>query len=466
MAKRSMLPRLNKGLNNKLLALELKNIHKILWQLFPNAINAKTFKTYNLSLDIKDLVLSSAIETIFEAAFVADGCYAKVDMLQRLEGNAWHLFEVKLGNKYKTKYVNDISFNTMVLAKSGVNVCKATILHLSNDYRLGMDILQFFKKLDCTEKVELKVQEFLTIVGKAFEDIESENMPKPYLKKSCKNCPVFDNCMGKDIKNHIFDLPRLSISAIDKLVALGVDTIEKVPGDFKLTAMQKIVKNCVLANTTYISENLKTEVENIKQPFYYLDFESVTTIMPLYSGIAPHTQLLTQFSLDKTDSLGNILNHCEYIADQTRDCRREIVEKLIEYLGENGSIITYANAERIFISSLAFFFPDLSEQLNKVIGRITDLELIVRKNYYSINFHGRSSIKKVLPVLIPEMSYTDLEICDGGDAAAAFAFMAMGFYDDKKIKETKMNLLQYCARDTLAMIRIHQFLINVVSQNV
>jgi hypothetical protein len=103
----------------------------------------------------------------------------------------------------------------------------------------------------------------------------------------------------------------------------------------------------------------------------------------------------------------------------------------------------------------------LSEKLNKIIERIVDLELILRENYYDINFHGRTSIKKILPILVPSMSYNDLEIGDGGDASAAFAFMAMGLYNDEKIKETKSNLLKYCGQDTLAMIRIHQFLISV-----
>jgi hypothetical protein len=183
--------------------------------------------------------------------------------------------------------------------------------------------------------------------------------------------------------------------------------------------------------------------------------------MPLYPNISPHTQILTQFSLDKADESGNILKHYEYIADQTRDCRKDIAEKLIDYLDKEGSIITYANAERIIISKLALLFPELSEKFNKIIERIVDLELILRKNYYDINFHGRTSIKKILPVLVPDMSYDSLDIGEGGDASAAFAFMFMGLYDEGKIKETKDNLLEYCAQDTLAMIRIHQFLINV-----
>jgi len=327
-----------------------------------------------------------------------------------------------------------------------------------------MDISKLFKTLDCTERVNLKKQEFLSVFDKALEDIESDKMPEPFFKRNCKNCPIFDECIGKGAVHHIFDLPRLSVPAIEELVALGADTMEKVPADFELTEMQRIVKDAVLTNTTYISPNLKTELDNIKKPYCYLDFESVTTIMPLYPDIAPHTQLLTQFSIDKTDGRGNILNHCDYIADHTKDCRREIAEKLIECLGEEGSIITYANFEKIAIERLAGIFSDLRDALTKIAERIVDFEAIVRKNYYDVNFHGKSSIKKTLPAMIPEMSYKGLEIGEGGDASAAFAYMAMGMYDENTIAETKKNLLKYCAQDTLAMIKMHQFLINIIDQ--
>jgi CRISPR/Cas system-associated exonuclease Cas4 (RecB family) len=460
-AKRDMLPKLS-GLNNKLLSLEGRNIHKEALKLFPDVISGKKLRLENLDCSCKGLITGLEInKSVYDMSFVTDGFYAKPDILKKLEDNSWHLFEVKSGSRYKSKYTNDISFNMMVLSKLSITVSKTSALYLSSDYHIGMDPSNLFTELDCCEKVEIKVQEFLSTADKASKDLESEIMPPPFLKRYCKNCPIFDVCIGKDVKKHIFDLPRLSIFQMDQLIAMGADTIDKVPDDFELTERQKIVKNCVLTNTRYISDDLKTDLENIKQPFYYLDFESVTTIMPLYPNISPHTQILTQFSLDKADDSGNILKHYEYIADQTRDCRKDIAEKLIAYLDKEGSIIAYANAERIIISKLALLFPELSEKLNKIIERIVDLELIIRKNYYDINFHGRTSIKKILPVLIPDMSYDSLDIGEGGDASAAFAFMAMGLYDERKIKETKDNLLKYCAQDTLAMIRIHQFLINV-----
>jgi CRISPR/Cas system-associated exonuclease Cas4 (RecB family) len=458
--KKDMLPKLS-GLNNELLTLEGRNIHKEALKLFPDTVSEKKLKLENPAASFKDLLADLEInKSVCAMSFVTDSFYAKPDILKKLEDNSWHLFEVKSGSRYKIKYTNNISFNVMVLSRLGIRIGKTSALYLSSDYHTGMDYSKLFTEVDCSKKVEIKSREFLSIADEASKDLQSEIMPPPVLKRHCKNCPIFDVCIGKDEKKHIFDLPRLSIVQMDQLIAMGVDTIDKVPNDFELTERQKMVKNCVLTDTRYVSNDLKSELENIKQPFYYLDFESVTTIMPLYPHISPHTQILTQFSLDKADESGNILKHYEYIADQTRDCRKDISEQLIEYLDKEGSIVTYANTECIIISKLALLFPELSENLNKIIERIVDLEFIIRKNYYDINFHGRTSIKKILPVLIPDMSYDSLDIREGGGASAAFAFMAMGLYDEVKIKETKNNLLKYCAQDTLAMIRIHQFLIN------
>jgi len=461
LTKRGMLPKL-RGINNEFLRFEREFIQKISWQLFSGGVNARKSKADIAAGHTQNLIFNSDIKTIYEASFIANSYLSRVDLLQKLDDATLCLFEVKSGGKCKVKYIDGMSFDAMVLAKAGINVQKYVLLYLSNNYRLDMDISGLFRVLDCTEKVRLKTDEFLSLSDKIFEVIESKKMPKPYLKKSCRNCPVFSNCVGKDVKNHIFDLPNLSIASIEELIALGVDTIHKIPSDFELTEAQKIVKNCVLTNITYVSENLKTDINSIKQPFYYLDFESVTTAVPLYKYIAPHTQLLTQFSIDKTDVAGDILDHYEYIADQTKDCRREITEKFIEYLGLEGSIITYAGFERAAISRLMDIFPDLSEKLSRIVERIVDLELVIRKNYYDINFHGRSSIKRILSVLVPEMDYSYLEIKEGKDAAAAFALMALGLYGEKKIEEIKHNLLKYCAMDTLAMVRIHQFLIDIV----
>ena len=45
---------------------------------------------------------------------------------------------------------------------------------MSNNYRFGMDVSKFFKVLDCTEKVELRTNEFLNLSDEIFEVIKSK----------------------------------------------------------------------------------------------------------------------------------------------------------------------------------------------------------------------------------------------------------------------------------------------------
>jgi hypothetical protein len=67
--------------------------------------------------------------------------------------------------------------------------------------------------------------------------------------------------------------------------------------------------------------------------------------------------------------------------------------------------------------------------------------------------HGSSSIKKVLPALCPQFSYSDLEIGDG--MTASNSFLDLYYCTDKeKIASVRKNLLEYCHLDTLAMVKI------------
>lgn len=193
-----------------------------------------------------------------------------------------------------------------------------------------------------------------------------------------------------------------------------------------------------MTGINYISKDLETHIHSIRPPFYYLDFESVSMAIPLYEYIGLNTQFLTQFSIDKTDVSGNILDHYENILLIQKNCKREIKEKFIEYLDLEGSIISYTNFERNVILKLIDIFPDLSEKLYKIVKRIVDIELIIRENYYNINFRGCSSIKKVLPVLVPKLNYSYLKIRNGRDAVAAFVFMTIGAYNNKKNRTNKI----------------------------
>ena len=71
---------------------------------------------------------------------------------------------------------------------------------------------------------------------------------------------------------------------------------------------------------------------------------------------------------------------------------------------------------------------------------------------------GRTSIKAILPALVPSMGYGGLAIGDGDAALAAFARMAQGRLTKAEIAATRSALQEYCGLDTMAMVKLHDAL--------
>ena len=117
--------------------------------------------------------------------------------------------------------------------------------------------------------------------------------------------------------------------------------------------------------------------------------------------------------------------------------------------------------ERSKLEDLVELFPQYAPGLNNIISRLKDLATPFQyKWYYTPEMLGRHSIKNILPALVPELSYKDLEIGDGGTASNTFAQMAASTYDEDIVK-TRKNLLEYCKLDTLAMVKIIEKLFEV-----
>lgn len=66
---------------------------------------------------------------------------------------------------------------------------------------------------------------------------------------------------------------------------------------------------------------------------------------------------------------------------------------------------------------------------------------------------GSYSIKKVLPALVPELSYKDLNIQEGGTASSTYANLHL-VQSEEQVAQIRKDLLAYCELDTYAMVKI------------
>jgi hypothetical protein len=108
-------------------------------------------------------------------------------------------------------------------------------------------------------------------------------------------------------------------------------------------------------------------------------------------------------------------------------------------------------------------YADFKEDLEALLPRLRDLGDAVRLWVFDKQFHGKWSIKKVHPVLVPDadavllgdgsgiVSYDDIEGVAQGDAAAMMLLEYLRPETTAKRRdEIREELLTYCALDTRA----------------
>jgi len=135
------------------------------------------------------------------------------------------------------------------------------------------------------------------------------------------------------------------------------------------------------------------------------------------------------------------------------------VEKLLVDLGQSGSIIVYSSYEKTQLKELAKLFPRFRIEITSCIGRLFDLQVVFKECFYHPDFGGQTSIKTTLPALT-DLTYDDLHVQDGDAAIAIFARLMRGEVDEDQIENARRSLLQYCQRDTLAMVKLHDALLH------
>jgi hypothetical protein len=401
--------------------------------------------------------LQSKAKVIYEATFIHEGYVTRADILKR-QGRSWDLIEVKSSVNPRPELLDDVAYTTTVAALGGVELNQIFLRLLSRDFGYRDPPERAFVDHEATGPVSSKQIQIEQRMPQIKEVLLDSNEPQSKLGWVCRQCPDFEECLGKGIDYPVFDLPRLREEKFNQLAAMGTFALADIPKNFKLTPNQQKVRDAAVKHTPIISEGLADALGCIQWPAYYLDFETVMPPLPIYPGTHPYTQIPVQFSIHVCSEAGKVIAHHEYLADPLRDSRKDLCERLIAVIGAPGSVVTYSSFESRILNGLAELFPSHARVLLSIMERIVDLEPVVREHFCHPDFHGRSSIKSTLPVLVPDLSYDDLSIADGDCASSAFLLMARGDVHPDELPGLRSSLLTYCARDTLAMVCLHEAL--------
>ena len=243
---------------------------------------------------------------------------------------------------------------------------------------------------------------------------------------------------------------------------------------------------CVENNVPTINKKkVKTILDELIYPLYYLDFEAYPAMLPRFIGEKPYSQSVFQFSLHIQnapfqDKFIPKLNHVEYLAPTLGDHRLDFVEALLQAIPQgDSSIIVYNKTfEKNRLLELAQLFPQHQKRLLELESRLVDLLKVLKNdyafyiekgfskneaetyNFYHPELSGSYSLKKVIAIF-SKTGYDHLKINNG--LCAYLNYASLPKYDAILQEETKTALRAYCEKDTYAMVEIHHGLRKLIS---
>jgi CRISPR/Cas system-associated exonuclease Cas4 (RecB family) len=436
-------------------------------KLFANAVLVET-KGQQAKQETEKLV-ADGVKTIFQATvFTGTGLLAMADVIAFDEvTQTWTLYEVKSTNSIKPEHIYDTAFQRVAFEEAGYKIGNVGVIHLNKEYvRMGeLEPSKLLVRTDITEKAEKILPTIRQQVNDALELIERADEPKGCscrLKTKSGHCPTF-HYLNPDIPEYsVFNISRIGKKSLELLVDNEVHHVHEVSDDIKLSIPQRNQVTVAKSQQPIVSKAGIDELLNeLEYPLYFLDYETVSTALPLFDGCTPFQQIPFQYSLHVLKQPDGELEHYEYLSESGKEIPMpELLATMRQQIGDTGSVIVwYKVFEMGRNTEMAKAYPEYAEFLDGVNNRVFDLmEVFSKQHFVHHKFNGSSSIKAVLPVLVPEFSYKELDIQNGATASIRWYDAAVGNMTDEQAKHTFAALLKYCCLDTLAMVKIYEYL--------
>ena len=388
-----------------------------------------------------------------------------VDILQ-VVGGKLIINEVKSSTSLSDVYIGDASIQYYVISSLGYDIRRINVIHLNNQYIRGdkLELDRLFVINDVTNRIvsmQSKVAENIKKLKRTIGDDVEPNLDigahcfKPY------ECDGVNHCWPEQRKipdgTSVFNIAKINKKKATEFYQDGIVNIADIKNIDAFNTNQQMQIKAQINGEEFIDKvTIKGFLDTLSYPLYHLDFETFQQAVPEFIGLRPYAQIPFQFSIHKEDGKGN-LEHFEFLAEVGADPRYELALNLIKFIPQDACVLAYhASFEKGVIQNLATLFPQLSSYLMNIHGNIKDLEIpFAKKFYYHPKICGSSSIKKVLPAIVPsfESAYSSLDlICNGGEAMSQYAKLKHKTKDEQDM--IRKALLAYCKLDTLAMVKV------------
>lgn len=408
-----------------------------------------------------DLLKTGWDRPIFEGTFVRDDVLVRVDLMLPSDAG-WHIAEVKSTTSAKAYQLADLATQLWVARECKVDIAAASIRHLDRNFTLATsgDYAGLFSDHFVGAEIEELIESRAGIVADAHAILAGPEPDQP-MGTHCNEpftC-AFQVYCGRDLPPPpewpAMLLPDITGKNVARSwAAKGIDDLTQIPANEMPNTKLRRVHDATLSGIPWHDRDaIVAETAEWAFPRTFLDFETIGLAVPRWIGTRPWQGVPFQFSAHIEADHGSISHH-EFLSIDGSDPRRGCAEALSALPTGKGAIIAWnASFERGCLTGLATQFPDLAPVLYDMAGRLVDLLPVVRRHYYHRDMRGSWSIKAVLPTIAANLAYDGLaDVRSGSDAQAGYAeAVAPETYPERRAA-IHVALLEYCRRDTEAMM--------------
>eukprot|EP01037_Dinobryon_pediforme_P014554 gene14554-14677_t len=437
-------------------------------QLHPGGVLIGHDDQLSLALEqTSELLFQADRRPLFEATFAYEDVLVRVDLLLP-EADGWRICEVKSTASVKPYHLGDLATQVWVAVGAGLTVSRACVQHIDSRFRydaLG-DYRGLFAEADRTQAIVPLVNSRQGVVSAAkavVRGAEPDIATGPHCAAPF-SCPFIAHCGKDDPPPPAYPVELLPGQAgkrvAAELKASGFDDLRDVPAAVPLDGRLRRILDATRSGEAYLdAPGVRAELSGWAWPRYYFDFETVSFAVPRWLGTRPFENVPFQFSCHTVHEDG-AMAHDGFLDLSGDDPARACAEKILSVIGSVGAVVTYsAGFERSCLRGLAARFPDLAPRLLDIAERLVDLLPVVQEHYYHRDMKGSYSIKDVLPARLPELSYKALDgVADGRAAQEAYKEAVRPATTPERRDALGRQLWDYCALDTLAMVRLAQSL--------
>lgn len=395
---------------------------------------------------------------IFEAAFESQNLFARVDILERKDGEI-KIIEVKSKScsgshpaqfmkkdgKIKSKwkpYIEDVIFQQEVVQRSlGVLRVEPRLMLVNKDAgerRDGTADQDYLVEVDVPSINDIFYLD--NLVGQ-INDLETFHLP--YERGSvCKGCQFrpalttlgegeksgFEECWN--VAGEATILEVWNTRKIDEWYANGKRFLtDLVRSDIteEWGDRQWLQISCAVRgddSCEFASEVFGAKKDSWQYPLHFIDFETCTPSIPFHNACRPFEVVAFQFSHHTIDENGDVSHVGQYIdLDNGQSPNFDFVRALRAQLSsDDGTIFRYANHENTVLrqiraqlelthphvddhAELLEFIDSVTRETKKEGGKkgercMVDMCELIKDVFYSPEMRGSNSIKSVLPSVL------------------------------------------------------------------